>query len=145
MGLKSNKNYIVTNAVENILAAPKALKQEKRFVESANYGKTPAYLQRIKDQINGEYENIREMQMAEEEARAAEKFVMSPEELQQLREGLKKKWEAVNKEYQTITHIRNIDTQGLKRKKEECEKQLAQIEKDMEKLNKQYIFVNSNA
>jgi len=30
------------------------------------------------------------------------------------------------------------------RKKEECEKELAQLEKDMDKLNKQYICVTTN-
>lgn len=41
---------------------------------------------------------------------------MTPEEVEQLRQGLKKKWEAVNKEYQSITHVNKIDTVGLKRK-----------------------------
>jgi predicted GTPase len=57
--------------------------------------------------------------------------------------GLKAKWEAVNKEYQNITHIRMIDTVGLKRKKESCEEELKQLEKDIEKLNKAYIFVDT--
>jgi hypothetical protein len=41
---------------------------------------------------------------------------MQNEEINQLKEGLKAKWDAVNKEYQSITHKRNIDTVGLKRK-----------------------------
>jgi len=41
---------------------------------------------------------------------------MSEEEVRILREGLKKKWEIVNKEYQQITHIVKLDTVGLKRK-----------------------------
>jgi len=45
---------------------------------------------------------------------------MSEEEIIQLREGLKRKWEQVNHEYQSITHISKIDTIGLKRKKEGC-------------------------
>ena len=69
---------------------------------------------------------------------------MTPEEVVKLREGLKKKWAAVNKEYQTITHIKQIDTIGLKRKKETCEKELKQLEADIAKLNKQYIFVDTN-
>jgi len=60
-----------------------------------------------------------------------------------LRDGLKAKWETVNKEYQTITHLRKIDTVGLKRKKENCEKELGQLEKDIERLNKQYVFVDT--
>ena len=68
---------------------------------------------------------------------------MSEEELKILREGLKKKWEEVNKEYQSITHISKIDSVGLRRKKERCEKELAQIEKDLEKLNKPYVFIDA--
>ena len=44
------------------------------------------------------------------------RFMMSKEEVGQLRDGLKAKWEAVNREYQTITHINKIATVGLKRK-----------------------------
>lgn len=71
------------------------------------------------------------------------RYLMSAEEVEQLRQGLKKKWEAVNKEYQSITHVKQIDTVGLKRKKENCEKELRQLEMDIEKLNKIYIFVDT--
>lgn len=42
--------------------------------------------------------------------------MMSADEIKVLRDGLKAKWEAVNREYQSITHINKIDTVGLKRK-----------------------------
>lgn len=60
-----------------------------------------------------------------------------------MKNGLKRKWEEINKEYQSITHISKIDTIGLKRKKENCEKQLAEIERDIKKLNKMYVFVDT--
>ncbi len=44
------------------------------------------------------------------------RFVLSDEEIKILREGLKKKWEQVNQEYQKITHISKLDTIGLKRR-----------------------------
>lgn len=69
---------------------------------------------------------------------------MTKEEIDQLRDALKKKWEHVNKDYQTITHIGAKTGLGMKRKKENCEKELSQIEKDLDKLNKQYIFVDMN-
>ena len=74
-----------------------------------------------------------------------QKFLMSAEEIVALKEGLKKKWDAVNHEYQTIAHIRKIDTQGLKRKKENCEKELAQIERDLALLEKPFVFVDTTA
>ena len=72
-----------------------------------------------------------------------QRYLLSQQEAQELREGLRRKWNAVNKEYQSLTHISKIDTQGLKRRKEGCEKELAQLEKDIGLLEKQYIFVDS--
>ena len=45
MGLVSDKNFIVSNAVENILAAPKLPGNNNRdFLKKKNYGKVPRYL-----------------------------------------------------------------------------------------------------
>ncbi|CAD8057494.1 unnamed protein product [Paramecium primaurelia] len=142
-GLKSNKNFIVTNAVENILSAPKQITEEKAWTEKKDYGKVPDYLTKIQSSINNEYEIIRNMHMNEAEERDKQKYLMTLEEVERLKLGLKKKWESVNKEYQSITHIRMIDTVGLKRKKEQCEKELALLEKDIEKLNKNYVFIDT--
>lgn len=57
-GLKSNKNYIVTNAVENILAAPKQMPEEKSWISKKDYGKIPDYLTQIKSNIESEYKMI---------------------------------------------------------------------------------------
>ena len=42
--------------------------------------------------------------------------MLGEDEVREIREGLKKKWDAVNKEYQKITHKSKLDTIGLKRK-----------------------------
>ena len=56
MGLVSDKNFIVSNAVENILAAPKLPSNNERdFLKKKNYGKVPKYLQTIKKEIEDEY------------------------------------------------------------------------------------------
>lgn len=67
---------------------------------------------------------------------------MSEEEVRTLREGLKRKWNEVNFEYQKLTHVRIVDTIGLKTKKLGLEKELAEIEASIKKLNKLYIFVD---
>lgn len=67
---------------------------------------------------------------------------MSKDEVEQLKSALRKKWEHVNKDYQTVTHIGEKTGLGQKRRKEKCEKELAQIERDLDKLNKQFIFVD---
>ena len=67
MGLQSNKNFIVANAVENILCPAKTLPQKVRYTKKRNYGKVPAYLTRIKQNIQSEYKTIREMQQQQNE------------------------------------------------------------------------------
>ena len=61
--------------------------------------------------------------------------------MNQLREGLKNKWNDINREYQKLTYIKVVDTLGLKNRKEGYERELAKIEADIKKLNKAYIFV----
>jgi hypothetical protein len=74
MGLVSDKNYIVANAVENILAAPKMpTNKDKDYLKKRNFGKTPKYMETIKNEINDEYELVREMQIEEENERDKQK------------------------------------------------------------------------
>lgn len=48
-GLVSDKNFIVANAVENILAAPKLPgRQEQDMLKKRTYGKVPKYVTKIK-------------------------------------------------------------------------------------------------
>ena len=144
MGLTSDKNFIVANAVENILAAPKVKENNQRdYTKKKEYGKTPKYLQKIKNEIDQEYEMVREMQMEEDQQMDRDKYLLPDEERAELIDALKKKWDVVHKSYQEITHISKVDSVGLKRKKEKCEEDLKQIEKDIEKLSKKYIFVDT--
>lgn len=144
MGLTSDKNYIVANAVENILAAPKVKEnQGVDYTKKRDYGATPKYLQKIKKEIDQEYELVREMQMEDEQQRDRDKFLLPDDEREELIKALKKKWEVVHKQYQEITHVQKIDTVGLRRKKENCEAELKQLEKDIDKLSKKFIFVDT--
>lgn len=62
MGLVSDKNYIVANAVENILAAPKLpTNKDADYLKKKSYGKVPNYIQKIKKEIEDEYQMVREM------------------------------------------------------------------------------------
>ena len=100
MGLVSDKNFIVSNAVENILAAPKLPSSHDRdFLKKKNYGKVPRYLQTIKKEIEDEYQLVREMQIEDEADMDRQKFLMADDEKQELIQALKKKWEVVHKEY----------------------------------------------
>ena len=65
-------------------------------------------------------------------------------EKQNLIEGLKNRWSDLNRDYQSSTHIVKLDTIGKIKRKEYFETTLTQIEKDLEKLNRKYIFINAN-
>lgn len=145
LGLKTDKNFIVANAVEVILKAPKALPEQADPLKKKEYGRVPEYINKIKGDIEEEYNTLRQLKREQEDEEERQRYLVSQEEVKELREGLKKKWQAVNREYQMITHIRKPDTQGLKRKKENCEKELAQLEKDMAALDRAYVFVDSTA
>merc|ERR1719440_22030 len=106
MNLVSSKNFVVANAVETILAAPKKAQQgAKDYLQKEDYGKVPKYLRNIKQDIDAEYDYIRQLQQQEEEARNSAVRPLQEEERLQLIAGLKAKWEAVNTDYQRETHI----------------------------------------
>merc|ERR1719379_2908335 len=67
MNLATSKNFVVANAVETILAAPKKPSQgAKDYLHKEDYGKVPKYLQHIKSDIQAEYDYIRMLQEQEE-------------------------------------------------------------------------------
>jgi len=146
MNLVTSKNFVVANAVETILAAPKKVSQgAKDYLCKEDYGKVPRYLQNIKQDIDAEYEYIAMLQEQEDEERNSQMRPMQEEERLQLLQGLKAKWEQVNTDYQGQTHLTILDTAGKMKGKERNEAQLSQIEKDIEKLNRKNIMVHRDA
>ena len=117
MGLVSEKNYIISNAVENILSVPKnATKEKVNYLAKRTYGKVPKYISKVKTDIGDEYQIVKDLHIQEEDEKMREKYLMPDDERRDLIAALKKKWEIVHKKYQEITHITKIDTLGLKRK-----------------------------
>jgi protein-tyrosine-phosphatase len=143
MNLVTSKNFVVANAVEVILAAPRKTSQgAKDYLHKEDYGKVPKYLEQIKTDINAEYDYIRQLQEQAEFESASRVQALDKNEQQMLLEGLKAKWEAVNTEYQGQTHLTKLDSTGKKARKEKYEAELSQIEKDIEKLAKKNIIVD---
>jgi len=142
MNLCTSKNYVVANAVETILAAPKKIPDNaKDYLKKEDFGKVPKYLTQVKQDIQAEYDYINQLQQAQWESQQSVK-PMDDQERQYLIDGLKAKWEAVNTDYQGQTHLTKLDTMGKIKRKEKNEAQLAQIEKDIEKLSKKSIHVD---
>ena len=69
--------------------------------------------------------------------------LMTDEERSELVTALKKKWDAVNSMYQqsSVLSPASLDTIGKVKRKEMYEAQLAQIEKDIEKLSKKQVYI----
>lgn len=143
MNLVTSKNFVVANAVETILAAPKRVPDEaKDYLKKADYGKVPKYLNHIKGDIEAEYDYIQQLHGQREHQERQAVRPMTEEERLSLIDGLKSKWEQVNTAYQGTTHVTNLDTMGKMKRKEENEATLAQLEKDIEKLSKRNILVD---
>ena len=143
MGLRTEKNFVVANAVDVILKAPKKLPEPEDPLKRKSYGQVPPYLAKIKQDLDSEYETMQQLHREAEAESDKQRYLLPSEEVQELIDGLKRKWEAVNREYQKSTHVVKVDTQGQKRRKEGCEAQLAQIEKDIQTLSKPYVFVDA--
>ena len=85
------------------------------------------------------------MQIEEQNERDRQRMLMPEEERQQLITALKKKWEELMRDYQKESHHGKLDTIGKKGRKEVLEAQMDQVEADIKKLQKNYIFVDTTA
>lgn len=138
-GLKTVKNFITANAVETILQIPKVPETiEPDYLKKADYGKPPAYLSQVKEEIKRENQLIDAY--VKEQMGLASQTGPSIEELPELERlelihALKTKWDAVNAKYQKITHITKY-SRGSVHKKEAMEAELEQIEKDIVRLER---------
>ena len=143
MGLKSNKNYITSNAIDNILMPTrKKVKEEMDYLHKKHYGEVPPYLTKLKRKVKEEYDSIREMQRRNEEEDAKRKKILTAEEILILREGLLKKLEQLKYFYGQINHKKKYDTLVLLKKKEGLEKEMAIVEKDLQSLNYKNVIVD---
>lgn len=117
MGLKTEKNFIIANAVDNILMQPRKLRQlsvDQPFHKY--YGKTPRYIERYKMNHQNELNDMKEMKRRHQEEEDAKQRLLTEAEVNELREGLKKKWEMYNRRYTGLTHKKAFDNLVLLRK-----------------------------
>jgi hypothetical protein len=141
------KNYIHMNAVSAI-TQPVGNRgtPEMRYTSRPGYGEVPKYLGTVKQEIMSEkryIEDVLSQQAREQEGGMTQTRLLQEDERLRLVDQLKSKWEDVNQLYQTMTHFVRLDTIGKVRRKEDCEKQLEQLEKNIEKMSKPYVFVEA--
>lgn len=141
MGIKTTKNFITANAVEAILQVPRVKNTaEPDYLKKADYGQTPAYLSQVQEEIRRENEMI-DAYVKEQLGNPLDQEddimeVLADEERENLIDALKCKWDAVNAQYQKMTHNVNLDTVGKVKRKEAMEKELKMLEADIGKLEK---------
>ena len=115
-GLKTEKNFIIANAVDNILMQPKKrnFSIDKPFHKY--YGKVPDYIKKYRLNHENELNDIREMRRKHQEEEDAKQRLLTEAEVSMLREGLKKNWEYYNNKYTGLTHKKVYDNLVLLRK-----------------------------
>jgi chromosome segregation ATPase len=112
---------------------------ELNYLKKEDFGKVPAYLTQVKEEIQRENEMIQKYvkeQLGEIDEEPQQYEEMPEEERRALIAALKGKWDKVNAQYQKITHLVRLDTTGQIRRKEQLENQLKNIESDIDRLER---------
>jgi len=154
MGIKSTKNFITTNAVENIMSVPKKpasnfadtkkgdtfpLEQSglvPKYIKRKDFGEVPTYLTRRKEEVERAQEEY-DAYVREHYKRGAMKK-LSEDERQGILNGLKKNWEEIHHQYQGLSVV--TDTAPKKARKERMEAEMKQLERDIELLEKHKVI-----
>lgn len=102
-----------------------------------DYGKVPAYLKEIARELEKEREILKQF-VADTYSDGTQKSEtleeLSDTERASLLVSLKSRWEELNCEYQKMAHLVELDTLRKKKRKEELEKELDTVEKDIFRL-----------
>jgi hypothetical protein len=140
MGLATDKNFVVANAVETILAVPKKPKQDdKRHVGKVGYGSVPTYLKQIKAELKTQYAAIDHAEAEKAKQGDPRLHKLDDHEAQQLVDGLRAKWEQRNKQFQTLRF--NLETTSQVRRKEALEAEMRALEEAINKVSNRTVFV----
>lgn len=158
MGLKTTKNFLTTNAVQNITSVPRRPEKiyvdtkkgdknylepsglEPKFIHKKDYGNTPEYLKKRQEEVKRAQEEYNHY-VAEHFRRGAMKQ-LTDEERQGILNGLKKNWEDIHEQYQGLSVV--TDTAPKKNRKERMEAEMKQLERDIETLEKHKVIYIAN-
>jgi len=150
MGMKTTKNFITTNAVENIMAVPKKpaanladtrhgdtfpLEESglvPKYRNKKDFGNTPNYIVKRADEMRRAQEEY-DLYVKEHMRRGAMKQVGGAEH-EEILMGLKQNWEEAMLQYQCLPVV--CDNLYRKHTKERLEAQLKNIERDIELFEK---------
>eukprot|EP01012_Entosiphon_sulcatum_P018715 TRINITY_DN234_c0_g1_i1.p1 TRINITY_DN234_c0_g1~~TRINITY_DN234_c0_g1_i1.p1 ORF type:complete len:284 (-),score=48.26 TRINITY_DN234_c0_g1_i1:32-883(-) len=141
MGLTSQKNFVVANAVDAVTLIPKRRSEPgPRAIERTTFGTVPKYLDKIKAMREAEQSYIEEMHQQQNGPNPqAQMRALTEDEKANMIAGLKRRWEEIHKQYQALTF--NIDTVTKVQRKEGLEVEMEQIEKAVQKLSRKNVLV----
>jgi len=157
-GIRTTKNFITQNAVENIMAVPRYPNKkfvdtnmgdtqnlipsglEPTFVHKKDFGKTPVYLEHRKQEMAKAQEEYNRY-VAEHFQRGAMQS-LSSREREEILNGLKANWEQIHHEYQGLSVV--TDTAPKKNRKERMEAEMKQLERDIETIEKHGVIYIAN-
>eukprot|EP00128_Syssomonas_multiformis_P011764 Colp12_sorted_trinity150504_noHs@21422 len=135
----TTKNFITLNAVDTINSIPPKPKNvPKVYVNKRDFGKIPEYILRRNEETKRHHEEQVLAETAAQEEQLGYK-VLGEAERARLLQGLKKEWEKVNKEYQTMSLT--IDSVPKIVRKEGFEAKLRDYEDLIKKLEKPYVLI----
>eukprot|EP00760_Papus_ankaliazontas_P002621 PhM_4_TR11189/c0_g1_i1/m.13803 len=145
MGLRSDKNYVVANSVENIVSVPKKKAVEPiRAVDRGDYGKVPGYLTKVKTALQQEKEYIEQANAMHDDSQYLPQYMreVDPAEKRDMIDALKAKLEEKQRVYYALPFSKDTATQITR--KEKLEKDMAAIESALQKLDKDVVMVYSD-
>lgn len=118
-------------------------KQETWYTDKKDFGKVPAYLDRVKGEYQAEaeyWDDVREAMAPEDtETRCR---LLSEEERQEILEGLYANLADNKRRYAALSF--GQDNLSFRRKKEEMERQAAQLEADIKTFERQNVYITEN-
>jgi hypothetical protein len=142
---REKKDYITQNALAAITSeAKKRDDTPKQYTKKADYGKKPAYLDRVKNEISQETEYIKQIMEAENNqirSHQPQLRQLPEEERLDLLKDLKEKWSKVNQKYQLGAHTTRLDTIGKIRRKEQHEQELKDLETAIAKMSRSPVYI----
>jgi len=147
---KTEKDFIKTNAIENITSVPRKPTAKycdtkfgntndlltsglvPRYTMKEDFGKLPQYLVARNQEVRQAQERYDEYVAEELRARALEQI--GTEQRAELLRGLKAKWDDLHQQFQGLSVV--TDTAPKKNRKERMEAQMSQLERDIDLLER---------
>lgn len=139
-----SKNFVASNIIEASNMVPKRRKEQPEFATSRkSFGSAPAYLSRVKSEVQKEKEFVHSLEAAkvdkQEQMYAKYVYLLPKEEHRSLVQQLQRRHDVSLAELRSMPFSK--DTATMRKHKADLEKLISDVETALVKLNKEAIFV----